>query len=257
MRVAIRIGGIAARVGAQPDGLAFTVVFYAMVTTVLSSLWSRAAEASDGEIVGYSATALVWYIAASEAAIMALPQRLIETTGDDIACGAIEVELLRPARPVLPRLAIETGRVIPRLAACIAAGAVLAWMIGGAAPDGIALVLAVPALMLAAVANLAAQHAFAAAAFWVRDAKGAWFLYQKLVFLLGGMLIPLEVLPDPLRDLAMWLPFAAMAYAPARLASGHMEPELLAIQTGWVVVLTAAALGAFSRGARRLMGAPA
>ena len=55
-----------------------------------------------------------------------------------------------------------------------------------------------------------------------------------------------------LADIARVLPFAAMAYAPARLASGHVEPELLALQAGWLVVLLGCAVGVFAAGERRL-----
>jgi ABC-2 type transport system permease protein len=58
--------------------------------------------------------------------------------------------------------------------------------------------LAVPALVLAVTANLSLQYAVAASAFWLGDARATWFLYQKLVFILGGMLLPLEVMPGAL-----------------------------------------------------------
>ena len=106
--------------------------------------------------------------------------------------------------------------------------------------------------MLAVAANLGLQHALAGAAFWLRDTRSTWFLYQKLVFILGGMLLPIEVLPDGLQQAARFLPFAAMAYAPARLASGHVEPWLLLEQVGWVVAMVALAGWVFARGQRRL-----
>jgi ABC-2 type transport system permease protein len=151
------------------------------------------------------------------------------------------------------RLATELGAMLPRLAVCVALGATFASAVGGRPPDAAGLVLAAPSLLLAVTANLVAQHAFAAAAFWVRDAKGTWFLYQKLVFVLGGMLLPLEVLPGGLLAVAKALPFMAMSYAPARLASGHVEPELLAIQAFWVVVLWLAAVRLFGAGERRVL----
>ena len=46
--------------------------------------------------------------------------------------------------------------------------------------------------------------------------------------------------------------FMAMAYVPARLASGHVEPQLLAVQLGWLVVLIAVAHTVFAAGERRL-----
>ena len=94
----------------------------------------------------------------------------------------------------------------------------------------------------------------AASAFWVRDAGAIWFLYMKAVFILGGMIIPLELLPDGLQSFAMLLPFRAMAYAPARLASGHWEPALLVEQVVWIGLLAAVATAVFAAGERRLAG---
>jgi ABC-2 type transport system permease protein len=131
-------------------------------------------------------------------------------------------------------------------------GAALASATAGAPLHAGALALAVPSLVLAMAANVVAQHAFAASAFWLRNAGTAWYLYQKLVFVLGGMLIPLEVFPGWLEATARVLPFRAMAYAPARLAAGHVEPALLAEQVAWLVVLCAVAAACFRAGERRL-----
>jgi ABC-2 type transport system permease protein len=106
--------------------------------------------------------------------------------------------------------------------------------------------------VLAITCNVVAQHAVASVAFWVRDIRAVWFIYQKLVFVLGGMILPLQVLPSALEHTALALPFMAMAYAPSRLASGHVEPWLLLVQLGWLAVLGLAASYAFGRGERRL-----
>lgn len=245
----------ARRVIAEPAGLVFAGVFYMMVTGVLSGLWHNAAGANGGEIVGYSATALVWYIATSEASIMALPQRLIEDIGIDIGSGQIEIELLRPASALAIRIATELGQMLPRLGVIVMLGFPFAVVVGGAPPSAAGLALAVPALVMGITLNLLSQHAFASAAFWVLDAKGTWFLYQKLVFVLGGMLLPLEVLPSSLETVAKVLPFSAMAYIPARLASGHVEPELLLIQVAWLGAMAAFAWRVFAAGERRVLGA--
>jgi ABC-2 type transport system permease protein len=242
----------ARRVLAERGGIGVTIGFYVIVVSAITALWRAAAQANGGQVAGYTAAALTWYLVTSEAATVSLDIRLIEQIGEDIAEGAIAVELLRPASVLAVRVAIEVGRALPRLAACVAAGVVLSLLLVGGPPDGAALVLAVPSLLLAIVCNLLAQHAFAAAAFWIRDARSTWFLYQKLVFVVGGMLLPLEVLPGWLHSIATALPFSAMAYAPARLASGHFQPALLVMQAGWVCVLTALAVAAFAAGEKRL-----
>jgi ABC-2 type transport system permease protein len=242
----------ARRTVAERGGLVVAVCFYALVVLVLGSLWRAAAGANDGMVVGYSAAALSWYIAMSEAAVVSIDVRLIEDIGTDIAGGAVTVELLRPASVLGLRVAAQLGRTLPRLAACFVSGGALTWLVAGAPPDAGGLALAAAALVLAVALNLVAQHAFAAAAFWVHDARSTWFLYLKLTFILGGMLIPLEVLPGGLETTAKLLPFMAMAYVPARLASGHVEPQLLAVQLGWLVGLALVARAVFAAGERRL-----
>lgn len=234
------------------SGLAFTAAFYVIVVAVLAGLWRAAARGGTGTIVGYDAVALTWYIAASEAVTISLNARLIDDVGRDIASGAIAIELLRPASVLAHRVATELGTVLPRVALCCGVGTVLATVTAGAPPRPLALVFAVPGMILAVTCNIVAQHAFAASAFWLRNAGSAWFLYQKLVFVIGGMLLPLEVLPAWLHRVANVLPFRAMAYIPARLASGHVEPSLLLQQIGWLVVLAVAAAAVFGAGERRL-----
>ena len=133
-----------------------------------------------------------------------------------------------------------------------ARGVLLATLTAGLPPNGIALLLAAPSLLLAVACNIVAQHAFAGLSFWFGDSGAAWFLYQKLIFMIGGMLIPPQVLPGWLQGAARVLPFRAMAYAPGRLASGHVEPMILVEQLGWLVVLCVIATSVFGAGERRL-----
>jgi ABC-2 type transport system permease protein len=240
------------RVLSERGGLVVTLGFYVLVISVLAGLWRAAADGNGGQIAGYSAVALTWYIATSEAATVAINIRMIDDIGRDIGSGAVAVELLRPASVLGVRLATELGIALPKLLGCAAMGALVATVAAGGPPDPSALALAVPSLFLAIACNIAAQHAFAAIAFWIRDSGTTWFLYQKFVFVVGGMLIPLEVLPHWLQRVAAVLPFRAMSYIPARLASGHFEPVLLLEQLGWLAVLLLVANASFAAGQHRL-----
>jgi viologen exporter family transport system permease protein len=249
---AAQAGFAARRALAQPGELAVRVLFYACILVVFSALWSAATKANGGAIAGYDVRSLLWYVTFAEGSVIATKPRLVETIGWDIASGAIVTEMLRPASVVGLRLAAELGEAVVRLACAWVAGGTIAWLYVGAPPSAEGVALAVPASLLAIACNIAAQHAFAGAAFWLRDSRSTWFLYQKLVFLLGGMLLPLEFLPHALALVARLLPFSSMAYVPARLASGHVEPALLALQAGWLVALLTAAWAVFRAGERRL-----
>jgi ABC-2 type transport system permease protein len=236
----------------QRGELAVRVAFYGIILVIFSALWSAAARANGGSISGYDAHSLLWYVAAAEGSVIATKPRMIESIGWDISSGAIVTEMLRPASVVGLRLAAELGEALVRMVCSLAVGAVIVWLYVGPPPSAAGIALFVPASFLAVGCNLAAQHAFAGAAFWLRDARSTWFLYQKLVFLAGGMLLPLEFLPTGLADAARALPFASMAYVPARLASGHVEPWLLLVQAAWLGALLACAGGVFWAGERRL-----
>lgn len=255
-RALVRVATISTRrVAGERAGLVVVAVFYVMVTAVLAGLWAVAADANGGSIVGYSSVALVWYVAATEAGTIALPSKLIEEIGDEIGSERVATEMLRPVSVLWMRVAGQVGTMVPRLAVCVSVGVVFASLIGGAPPRPATLPYAAIALVVGVVVNLVAQHAFAAATFWVRDAKSAWFIYQKLVFVVGGMLLPLEVLPDAVETVAKVLPFMAMAYVPGRLAAGFPEPELILVQLGWLAVLAVVATRIFAAGERRLTGA--
>ncbi len=240
------------RVLADRGGLLVSGGFYVLIVATLSGLWRVAAHANGGSVGAYSAVALTWYVVTSEVAVVSIDARLIERIGDDIAHGTVATEMLRPASVLGVRVCTEVGRALPRIALLWAAGAVVASTVAAGPPRSSALLLAAPSLVLAVIANLLVQHAVAAAAFWLRDAGSTWFLYQKLVFIAGGMIIPLELLPNALERASLLLPFRAMAYAPARLAAGFMEPQLLLEQAAWIAVLAPLALAAFRAGERRL-----
>jgi ABC-2 type transport system permease protein len=251
--VGVAVATAARRTLADPNGLLATALFYLIATVTVGSLWRAVAGTSPGgELVGYDARAFTWYIAVSEVAMMALPFRLVEVIGDDIGSGEVAADMLRPVPVVGVRLATTVGAALPRVVTVGVVGAVASLLVVGAPPSAAGLALAVPAAVLAVAVNAAAQHAVAAAAFWLRDAKSTWFVYQKLVLIFGGVLLPLQVMPEWLERVALALPFSSMAYAPARLASGHVEPLLLVVQAAWALVMVVAATATFAAGERRL-----
>lgn len=240
------------RLVASPGEMVARACFYGVIVGVLSSLWRAAVETNGGAVAGYDAAAITWYIVFSEAAVNGTKFRMIEQIGTEIGSGAFAVEMLRPVRAVAFRMAAELGDGVVRLGAMLVAGTLFGMLIAGPPPRPATYVVALASAFLAVSCNLAAQHAFAAMAFWQHEAKGAWFLYQKLVFVLGGMLLPLQIFPAWLESAAWAAPFWTMSYAPARLAAGFAEPWLLLGQVAWLAVLCGAAVAAFAAGERRM-----
>lgn len=232
--------------------LVATGALYAFVTVALGTLWRVGAQAAGGEVGGYGPDALFWYIAVAELCIVPVDMQAIERTGDAIASGGITPERLRPLPPLALRVARQYGHTLATALACLPVALTLGLVATGAPPAATGVLLALLCLPLALLLNVLGQHAFAAVAFWVRDTRGTWFLYQKLVFVLGGMVLPLQVLPGPIERIAHVLPFSAMAYVPARLASGHVEPLLVGRQLLALAGVAGVAAWLWRAGDRRL-----
>ncbi len=241
---------------ANPMELVFNTAMYLLVTLALTGLWKAAIESSGGEMVGYGPVAIIWYIATTEVAIMSLPPRIIEYESDTFTSGDIEVELLRPVDLFSFRVAQWMGHAAPKVVCSMVVGVAWALWFGGLPTSRTALLLAAPALGIAIFNNVVTQVGIASLSFWIRDVRGLWFIHQKLVFVLGGMLLPLEILPGGVEAVAKVLPFMSMAYVPGRLAAGFFEPELLLWQLGWSVVLVVVAVRVFDRGLDRIRRQP-
>jgi ABC-2 type transport system permease protein len=236
----------------SPGDMSVRIGFFAIILVVMTALWTAAVDANGGSLEGYTRTSLLWYVFAAQTAVLGVRPRSVEEIGDEIGSGTVAVQMLRPVSVVGLRMSIDMGEAGARLIASFTVGALITWLFVGAPPSLPALALAAPAVVLGCAANIASSHAFGGIAFWLLDAKASWFFFQKLVFLPGGMLIPLELLPRPLELISFALPFATMAYVPGRIASGHPDPLLLLWQLGWLAALLAMAGAVFAAGERRL-----
>ena len=102
------------------------------------------------------------------------------------------------------------------------------------------LLLAVPAVVLAAVLRYVWQYALAVLAFWTTRVDAVNQLYFTLDAFLAGRIAPLALLPGWLGVLAAWSPFRGMGSFPVELALGRVAPaDILpgfALQVVWLVV---------------------
>jgi ABC-2 type transport system permease protein len=91
--------------------------------------------------------------------------------------------------------------------------------------------------------------------FWTNDIGGPATFYEVTASVLGGVLVPLALLPGPLQTAAAFLPIQAVYSVPMILLLGkgdgaHPWTGLL-VQAGWIVVLWALGLVLWRAGLRR------
>jgi ABC-2 type transport system permease protein len=107
----------------------------------------------------------------------------------------------------------------------------------------------------AGVLALVIHFAIGLTSFWLHDCRPIHWVWQKATFLLGGLLLPLELYPPWLRAAAELSPVPAMLHGPGSVALGLDAPEIalvLARQLLWLCVALVGLAWLFRRGVARL-----
>jgi len=116
--------------------------------------------------------------------------------------------------------------------------AVIALLAGVALAPG-AVLLAVPALVIAAALRFLFTYVVVLTALWTQQSGSILGFANTLIFLLGGIAAPVTLFPDRYRPLGEALPFRSMAGLPAEIASGALSGEQIAAGYAWQLLWTA------------------
>jgi viologen exporter family transport system permease protein len=232
---------------------AFSRVAIAQVILgVFSSLWRAAAEA--GLPMGADPKQLLWYLAITEWITLSTPQIHLDIQ-ETIRGGDVVYRLGRPASFVLGELATGLGLLAVRLPVLgLTAVACASWFTGWVPPP--ATVAIVVPFGIAGAVLLTALHVWIGLlAFWMQDVSPVYWVCQKLLFVLGGMMLPLHLYPEVVQRLAALTPFPVLLAAPASFVfgAGLLAPAALATRLAlWCVVIALGVRWTFTRAARVL-----
>lgn len=193
------------------------VAFFAIILGVFSSLWRAAGEA--GLPMGADSKQLLWYLAVTEWITLSTPQVHLEIQ-DTIRRGDVVYRLGRPASFVLGELATGLGQAALRMPILGVTAVVCAFWFTGWTPSPAALAIVLP-FGIAATMLLTALHVWIGMlAFWLQDVSPVYWVSQKLLFVLGGMMLPLHLYPTVVQHLAAVTPFPVVLAAPASFVFG-------------------------------------
>ena len=116
------------------------------------------------------------------------------------------------------------------------------------------IVLAVPAMLMTAIIQFSIAYFFGLLAFWFLDIQGFVILSMAVENLLGGQILPLDLLPHNVFNVIRLLPFFYQAYFPAAIITGRQGYDFavqgLAIQAFWAFALICLTEFVWRRGLR-------
>jgi ABC-2 type transport system permease protein len=258
---AVNLGGGLALVRAtwaswlQHRGFFYLVAFSWMIPLlVYLFVWSAAAE--EGAAGGLGRGELVGYYV-----VLILVNQVTFSTnnwtvGDGIRYGRLNFLLVRPLSPFYDALASEVAVKVVFMTFALPLAALLVVLLRPSLPLDAAKVLAfVPALVLAWALRFLWGYWLALLSFWASRADALLSLQESLVFLLGGQVAPIALLPGGMQRLATALPFRYMLSFPVEILAGRVQGSDLwaglAVQAAWLLLALGLCLGLWRAGLRR------
>ncbi len=232
---------------------------------VFMALWSTAFGVSgQGDLAGYRLPDIVWYLAMTETITLSSSRIFIEIS-QAVRAGDLAYTLARPLSYPFYQLANSLGGSAPSFAINLLTAALVVSLGTGRIPllGGTESVGSLPGLLaflgtaaLALVLDSLVAVLIGLLAFWIEEVTPVFWIYQKLLFTIGGLFLPLEMFPDWARKIAEWLPFQFVAYVPARTFVAFEPGFVLRAVTGQVLYVAAFAalvVLAWWRAQRRLV----
>jgi ABC-2 type transport system permease protein len=207
---------------------------------VFSQLWRTTYSAVGQEVIaGLSLNKTLWYLMLAETIVLSKP-RLSSVIAETVKDGSIAYLLNKPYNFLLYQVSLGLGDSALRLLFNAIAGGAIVWFIAGPPPDPRGWPLVLVVVSAAWLIDFCIAAMIGLAAFITEEVSAFEWIYQKVMFILGGLLIPLDFYPTWLQTIAAALPFAYTIYGPARF---FVEPDLprfatlLLGQLAWLVGL--------------------
>ena len=230
------------------------IAFFVLILTVFSAVWHAVADAGVSGVVARAPAEMLWYLVVTEWVTMSPPMIWLQIE-DDVRRGDVAYQIARPVSWLGARFAHGLGGLALRGPVLLVVAFVSAWVIAGPPQRPLGLAAALAFGVIAAVLMTLVHVSIGIVAFWLGDVAPAFWIWQKLLFVLGGLLLPLHFYPELFVLIARLTPFPALLAGPASFATSDplMNAGVLALTLGlWAVAGWVVARAAFERAVRRL-----
>jgi ABC-2 type transport system permease protein len=235
-------------------------VFITLFIFVFAQLWKATFKAQGipvgGTIGGLTLVQTLWYFVWAEL-IQLSKIEVSRVIQDEVRDGSLAYTLGRPYNYLLYHFFSGLGGVFIRLVFVLSFGSLVAWLAVG--PLNTFRTETVPGLLLITTLAFVLDYCVVAAigllAFFFEDVSAFRLIYSKINFVLGGLLLPIDFLPDAIQSVVRVLPFNLVLYAPSKLFvawDGAQFVQMLGLQLVWIGIVATLLALLFRYGARRV-----
>lgn len=222
---------------------------------VMLALWT--AVARDAPVGRFGQRDFVAYFLAALVVRLMTGAWVIWEVNQEIRQGTLAFRLLRPVHPLLAYACENVAAMPLRVVLSLPVALTLLFTLGGShlTRDPLLWALFPITVVGAWLITFLAMSIVGALAFWIESAGSVFEIWMGLFGVFSGYLVPLELFPGWVTQLARALPFRYMLAFPVEMIIGlESRPRALAelsVQWLFVGLLLLGALGAWRLGLRR------
>lgn len=228
-------------------------VFLITCLVIFAHLW-RVAAAKIGA-VHFNPAELLWYIAFNEWVLVSMPDTHDEME-QDVRNGRLAYLLPRPISYLGATFAEAVGTLTVNLFVLGIVTFLFTWWQAGSLPFHPLGLLIVSIFGLAAgIVAILFQMLIGLSSFWIQEVSPFYWLWEKLLFILGGLILPLSIYPEWLQTIARYTPFPAVLGERSALALNFTFHDIATLSLSlfaWTAIALLAVIFVYRRGLRIL-----
>ncbi|GEK35465.1 ABC transporter permease [Kurthia sibirica] len=214
--------------------------FMILLLFIFIQLWTSA-YGDEASIAGYTLSQTIWYLVVTETILLSKIAMGNQISGEVIS-GSLAYTLGKPYHYMVYNFFSGLGDSFIRLFINFIVGSVLVFIIIGPISFKVSTIVPIMlVVLLALILDYLIIGMIALMAFFMEDVSSLFFIYSKMLFILGGLLIPIDFFPGWLQNIATTLPFNLILFAPASLFVNFSISAFLNIlyqQLFWILIFS-------------------
>lgn len=201
-------------------------IFLTACLVIFAHLW-RLATAKSGTV--FSADQLLWYIAFNEWVLISLPD-IYNSMEQELRTGRLAYLLPRPISYLGAKFSEGLGTLLLHLAILGPLTFFLTWLWTDTIPFSLSTFLISVALgLLAGCVGIIFQMIVGLSAFWLQEVSPVYWMWEKFLFVFGGIILPLTTYPLWMQKIAAWTPFPPILGERSTLAIQYDATHTIAL----------------------------
>ncbi len=236
-----------------PIGLAFIMMIRIWMFFELYSTIFR----NRADVNGFTLATTIWILAIVQVfQTSSRIRRQVKNFGEMILSGNIVYAISRPYNFMIFYISDNLGDMFGDVTVALPLVLAIAYFFVGPIKVYAGHILIGAVLMAFGILiNLLITFILGLTAFWSESTAAARWIYDKLVWVFGGSVVPIAFFPDTLRKIVEFFPFTNIYYNPARLIiafDAQLFIKTLLVQIFWIVILIAIGRKLFKKGLKEL-----